>query len=969
MNLGLILKRVRREWRPFGILLISILLVTAFFSLSPLYVRAMVQSGLDLEFESLPDADLTLTSPTPYSAEAWDLVNAQLGALNGGVTRITRTGRAFGGFAYQYGEPTDEFTARSEFGHYLFAFSNMRDLFRVVDGRFPDRLAPPGSPERTAADEQERIDKGMDIYSRGDVEGVVTAVVAQSAGLEIGTRIAVGELPYLRRVIHIVGIVEVVNPDDPIWQTNRIALEGETVQGGGISLQESFNMAVIVPEGAYTDWLVEATRTDAGQRENNSFIWRIRLNTTAINADNVRDVQQRMNTLVSALAAEYPGLLDTNPLETRLDRYLDLVSNAEPPVILLSGAVLVLMLYHLVATVNLVLEGQIGEWASISSRGASTRQLLTMQAFSMLLLCLIGFAAGPVLALGVLHILARVGPLAAVTGDRPIIGGIPPNAFVLSAIAAVLAVIMLTLPAIPAARRSLAQFKQESARPGASPFWARYGLDLILIVLGLAFVARLLFFVGGDFSETLNTLVNSPSRLISLLLESANSTGGLSDPLNLLAPALLLTGAALLWLRIFPLIMHLFGTVARRSGGLTAPLSTWNVERDPGRYAQLVLLLIGTLALGTAALALGATRDAGAWAQAVNETGGAIRLDFTAIPADFDPNSVPNVTGSAQLTRIETPRRAGYTQHLLVGVDPNTLPDVFPETASVRALIGQEVAAERVFDRRSRGFVDDPIYPVIISARMAEDEGRVLRQDDLPLEVGQVGAIELKFADRSAVLRYRIVGIVSDFPTLSANQHFMLFDKAVLAQLDDQAPNQVWLTTPAALEPDAAMRARIAELPELSRQGIAWDRYNVLLREPLPAAVAGMFYAGFWVSLILSLLDFGFYLAMTIRRRSVGFAVLRALGWDARHLWNMLVAEQAALVIPALVVGVLLGVVLAYIVLPFLALVGGSTLQMPLVGLSALLIALLAGFALLSIGAAWYLRRLNVNQWLRVGEE
>jgi ABC-type antimicrobial peptide transport system permease subunit len=130
-----------------------------------------------------------------------------------------------------------------------------------------------------------------------------------------------------------------------------------------------------------------------------------------------------------------------------------------------------------------------------------------------------------------------------------------------------------------------------------------------------------------------------------------------------------------------------------------------------------------------------------------------------------------------------------------------------------------------------------------------------------------------------------------------------------------------------------------------------------------------MLYAGFLVSLLLSLLGFAFYLAVTVKRRSVGFAVLQALGWNARSLWTLLAAEQAALVIPALLIGILLGAALAYVILPFLALIGGQTLSISVANLAALFVALIIGFGVISVGAAWWLRRMSVNQVLRLGEE
>jgi ABC-type antimicrobial peptide transport system permease subunit len=228
-----------------------------------------------------------------------------------------------------------------------------------------------------------------------------------------------------------------------------------------------------------------------------------------------------------------------------------------------------------------------------------------------------------------------------------------------------------------------------------------------------------------------------------------------------------------------------------------------------------------------------------------------------------------------------------------------------------------------------------------------------------------VAQVDLPFADHTLILKYRIVGITRNFPSFADNQHFMVTDAGLLARaVSGSAPNQVWLEIPAR-QPSPELIATLGKLPVT----FAWDRYNELLREPLPAAIAGMLYAGFWVSLILGLLDFGFYLAVTARRRSLGFAVLQALGWNANNIWALLLAEQTALVIPALIVGTILGAVLAYVILPFLALTGGESLVVPGGGLIGLVITLLIGFAALLTGAAWWLKRLNVNQVLRLGEE
>jgi hypothetical protein len=961
MNLDLILKRVRHERRQLGVLFVSICFVTAFFALGPFYTRTTTQAGLGYELSQAKPSDqqVVYISPTPFTPDSWTLVNRELGTLNNGLVRISRTAGAVRGFDFNYGVPTTELSGRPGSNFHIFALSNMRSILKLVEGRWPERLAPPNSPERLASSVEEQIAKGVGIYSRGDVEAVLTPKVAHTMRMEIGSRFVVGELAENHVVVNVVGIVEPVDPNDPIWSTNSEAINGELLDVG--LSQHQFNMGLIIPEGAYTDWIAKATRSRSG--DNNTYVWQIALDLKQINADNFESVLSHLTTLESKLGSTYQGLSTLTTLPRLLSRYSDKIAATRGPVLLLSGAILLLMLYHLVSTVGLVLEQQTGEWSSLSSRGASMVQLVQMQALTVGLLCLLGFIIGPILAVFLIHILARVGPLTATSGGNAVLPGIPTLSYILSAVAAAASAIVLTVPAIRAARRSLAEFKQITARPPTRPAWARYWLDLVLIFLGIAFIARLLFFVSGDLGQTLALLASDPRQLIQLILDSATQTGGLADPLNLLGPALLLTGLALFWLRLFPALMRIIGLLIGRGNGLTGPLSVWNVERDPGHYAQLVLLLIGTLALGTAALSLTATRDSGAWSAARAATGGAVRLDLIkgANPDNLKLN-VSGVTGSSVLTRTASDFKAGSTQVFLVGVDPTALSKTFPETASALSpLIGKKSVNGNI--------------PVVISQRMAVEVGQAVRQDQQPLQVGSKSQLDILISGIRVTFSYQVVGIVRDFPSLSADQHFVVMDSAILTsvingQIDPQnaiAPNQVWLELQNR-QPSAELMA-LQKLPEIANAAYAWDVYNSLLREPLPAAIAGILYAGFWVSLILSLLDFGFYLAVTARRRSLSFAVLQALGWNVNNVWALLLAEQSALAIPALFVGVLLGAALAYIILPFLALTGGEALVLPIGSLIVLLITLLVGFGVLLVSAAAWLHRLNVNQVLRLGEE
>ncbi|MDW8299428.1 MAG: ABC transporter permease, partial [Anaerolineae bacterium] len=980
MNLSLALRRARRSWRQLAVLLFAVSLVTAFFALPPLYVRATVQAGLRFTLDSAPPESLTLEliNPQPFAPSDWTFITSQLGNLVSSLTRISRSASAFGGFRYLYGEPTTELTPRSEFAFHAYAFSDLESRLRVVEGRLPRRLPPPDSPERQALTEEERIDKGIGMYSTGDVEAVIGVEAARQSGYGVGTRFAIGEFAANRVVVHVVGIVEAADPDDLVWQGNRRALEGEVIQVGLTGRQ--YQLAFIVTEGAYSDWVAKATQT-VRRSENNSYVWLIRLNSAAVTADTLSSVRERLKFVVDKLTADYRGLLSANPLLRELDRYADQVARTEPPIILLAGAVLLLMLYHLVTTVSLYLETQAEEWAALSSRGASVWQLARLQMFTMLTLCAIGAILGAPLAFILLNVLWRISPLGTAQVSAPI-AGIPVNAYLLSTLAALAAFVMLSLPALPAARRSLAQFKQLVARPPQRPIWRRYALDIVLTAVGLGFIARLLFFVEGDLGQTLSLLLNEPTALIGQIVDGAARTGGLADPFNLLGAGLLLSGMALLWLRLFPALIRLIGLFSRRSNGLTAPLSVWTVERDPSHYAQLVLLLIGTLALGTAALGLSNTREIGAWSAARAATGGAIRvtLDGREPPDLAAWRALSQVRDATSVLRVESIQQAGTVSYALLGVPLESFRQTFPETAHLLAsLQGQDIALQRTFNRQTGRHTETLVAPAIISERLAREVGAAQRTDRQPLRIGDTANVQVLLPNNTRwTVHFRVVSVVREFPSLGAAQQFLILDQGHLGRLIfaepavglvvRPVPNEVWLDLPQGA-PGEALKAQIAAQKGYQSALYAWDRYAELLREPLPAAVAGMLYAGFWVSLLLSLLDFSFYLAVTARRRALSFAVLRALGWNADNIWRLLAVEQATLIVPALAVGVVLGALLAYVILPFLTLFGGVALSLPLTGVIGVLAALTVGFGALVGVAAWWLRRLEINRVLRLGEE
>ncbi len=1088
MSWSLILRRMMRSRRDMIMLLAALSLVTGFFALGPLYLRALGESGLKYAVETARPRELTLTlrSDKPFDMADRPRIGETLGAVSNGVEALT----------VMEGVLCNNIQNNLCFGDAYFrayvpvAYERLTERFTLSEGRFP----------------------------AAENEIAITRVIADNQGLTLNTPILIYPDSPDEFTLIIVGIVEPVALDDRFWLNQNLLLYGQLIDV--TENFQRFDMGVIVTEAAYE------SQIRAIAPGNTRYDWYVETNTDALRAASLDQLATSFDTLERYFRSADPEFELAGGLYTLVTRYITDLRAVEGTLILCAVGVLVLLFYQLMMTTALILERQSLEWSAISSRGGSTAQLIRMQAGTMTILALMAFLIGLPVAFVILMLVGIFSPLSAVIASGTVLTTLPPLSVILCAAAALTAVVALTIPAIPAARTSLLRLKQSISRPPLAPVWTRYFVDFTLIALGVFLLLRLYFLFGGT---SLEEFVRDPSALLRVITaNTAQNTGLLNDPFNLAAAAVLITGLILFWLRLFPLFMRLLGALTSRSNGLAAPLALWNIARDPGHYAQLVMVMIGTLAIGTTSLVLAATHDAGAWNTARFTTGNdaAVTFELEAPPADvFGVEQPPEL-----LLRTQTvePREIAVTQIFGISAERfealgGTINDAPTQTAGIalpedaRAItvqvlvephpdgaINTRIAVEVVnqlgvprtirmttadetvtgefvpytaelpddphlpfrligFRFQSRAadseysgvedhilFLDDPAYltadgsAVIIddfersaitdwlwgenrfgvpgtnrglfasasrsqqvsgqySLRAQITVAQIGAQFDEPLlqarpltveqyipiivspetaivltdrelTPGSRGELTLNMREGARTLRYEVAAIVPAFP--SAGDRFLIASADALIPFLNAAAvpqryyglNTAWLTLPdRLLDPDT--RSRIEALPGAVDTSEAWTIYNLLVRQPLPNAVVGVLYAGFWVSLALALLDFGFYLAMTVSRRATSFAVLRAFGWQRAQVWGLLILEQAALVIPALVIGLGLGVMLAYLLAPFLALFGDETLRFPMTQIGVLFAVLIIGFAALLSASAVIISRVGVGQTLRSGEE
>lgn len=1110
----MIFKRLWRERRTMSILLLSLCLVTAFLALGPLYVRAVAGSEFNVRVANSSQQIFRIDIQNNDPLDDGYIFDAIENTVAGSVSHVRRYDTT-NTWLCDYEDITPDLDRASPQGCYRpYLYHEFETLFTLIDGRFAQ-----DTPQQETIDLEVMITAGMTDLNRTYVGQIL-------------------DLSGLRA--EVVGMVEPTIPmGDPFWVgMTTFDVVNTPMDAAGINTRP--DISVVVTSDGWSQLANSAIPVDAFQ-----YSWRLTVDKDVVNFANLDEFEASVARLFSEMRTEYPQIYFRSLLEPLITAFRAGVQAAQGPITILSFIVMVLMVYNLITIATLILEQQRQEWAMISSRGGSSLQLGWIQFVSVLIPGFMAFVIGPLLAYGILIVLSFVGPQAEILNAGEL-GVIPRESVLLSLIAALVAIVALTLPAIPAARKSLLYLQRGISRPPVRPVWARYGLDLLFILLGIAFLLRMYGLSGeGD----LGALLRDPAELVRVI-GAQSVSGNMSDPFNLAGPVILFAGLALLWMRLFPLLMRGISLLIHRSRGLTMRLALWTVERDPGHYAQLVLLLIGTLALGTASLALSATLLTGARTIALNEVGADVRVQT--IPADadnrFDYTAIDGVTASVPLIVAEVAAGRDIT---LVGVDVDRadqfpqmaetlapikdypeidlggvmLPDdtaqiqldvlaispsdgedtiqtviglslvdgmgipyqatmtvadptltgefqthTFDLTASARVgpwrLIGVQFNTEQesrefehtvVLDNLRVITPDEEILlndfepdtlerwrwsrtagqsietaslsltqetttegttalivrhkivrvgpttrypllqwrpviaraiPVIVSRAFSENYGlrSGLRR---PLEVNDRLTTEFQLLDGfqqayiSSIsltntpieISYEVLAVVDSFPLFEPDEVYMITSVSALQSQVNQIvranqffePNVFLLNLREDVSVDIVRDDIDATSGVLTIQ-FATTRFEEIQREPLSNAITGILFAGFWVSLGLSLIDFAFYMFVTVQRRAGSFGTLQALGWPRRSILYLLVTEQSAFITPALFIGVFIGIGLAYLILPLLVLLGGTQLNVPLDQIILLVIILVAAFTFILMLTWWYLRRTNLNQVMRFGE-
>ena len=313
-------------------------------------------------------------------------------------------------------------------------------------------------------------------------------------------------------------------------------------------------------------------------------------------------------------------------------------------------------------------------------------------------------------------------------------------------------------------------------------------------------------------------------------------------------------------------------------------------------------------------------------------------------------------------------------------VDASELRDAqsAPEVREVRA--GLETLLELSFDTgASTATSEDPVtfsirpgpnevpaaIPALATGGFLEDTGT---------EVG--GTVALGPGEPELAL----TGSVRGFPTLPPETGGVVVDlPTYLAAVflgSGGAPRPTEWLVDAAPGRERVVAQVLRAAPYSSAEVV--DRVGMtdrLTRDPVALGISGALSLGFVAAAVFAVVGFAVSAAVSTSERTTEFAVLRSLGLSSRQLSGWLALEGGITVLLALVGGVLLGGLVAWLVLPFVSLAGEGGRPFPevVVELPWEAVALLAGGLLVVLALVvgvqlLLLRRLALAPALRAGE-
>ena len=466
------------------------------------------------------------------------------------------------------------------------------------------------------------------------VEGAIPSEAADAFRLEVGDSIDFAPSLGLTKKIT-AEIVGIFGPDDPTsdyWTTMGVyvapaplafQVEAELESGPEVitDITGSFIPAVGVPLGvqpnpntpAFPLFTIDSAMTTALERvfpgAQGKSTWHVSVSTERLKDLPISEARDRLLGFEQAVLEAIPGAsVSTGPIRGLTDEGQRSNFFSKIPVVLLFALLVATALVFLAMMVSHLVEARDSDAALLRNRGVRFTDLLQLYTLEGLLLVVVATAVGALIAFVGVAVAGLLPFFQSLTDGSPLPVGVSASSIAASTGVGLLCLVIFVVSGVLRARQGLLDYGRRTSRPPTASLFQRSYLDVALLAIG-----------GFMFWE-----LHSRGQFVS---------GGILkdvevDETLLVAPILLLIAVALLFSRLFPLVVrflggesptivhvYTFAALAAAGGALVAELEEISIAVKVG--LPVLLIALGGVYWATQTAGLSSRRLVGLLVQAV----------------------------------------------------------------------------------------------------------------------------------------------------------------------------------------------------------------------------------------------------------------------------------------------------------------------------------------------------------------
>lgn len=768
--------------------------------------------------------------------------------------------------------------------------------------------------------------------------------------------------------VKIVGIWQPRNDNDLYWFTPAAA----------------YSDVFFVPEET---WQLLVNRPPAEFVEQAG--WYAAYDGSGVQSNNTAQITNGITTVTSEMGQLLPGVeLYRSPLNQLQQQQIE-VRQLTVTLLLFGVPLISLLLAFVWQIAGLLVARQELEIAVLRSRGVTRLQLLGMSVVEGGMIALFALFAGIPLsllvarAIGLTQSFLRFGEL-----------NIPEpqlltQSWLHGGLIAAFAIPAVVFPALKLTRNSIVTLRQSQARQNLPPWIERYFIDLLLFIP--AWYGYQQLSVGG-----------------SIAVPGLENEGGLDDPfrnpLLLLAPALFIGASTLFAIRIFPRIITFIAHIVQRTPGIVGISALRQLARNPGNLRGPTLLLILTISLATFTASMARTLDQYSVDRANYRSGADYRLlpstmigtsvDISGdIPNLPDPDLLMGRTLLSSATGEQSPIVSLEYLYVPVsdfaqiqGIEAATLvaPSKIDMTINGTAKSGVMYAidpttfASVVADTWRSDFDVQSLGEIINSMNVNIDDAIISQRlaDELNIKIGDRFDVVVDSLGSRRTISIVVTNVISFMPTLyNEGPYFVLTNyEHITNELGGKYMYEIWLRSDGSDNLQSvqasAFRNSLRVLPYTPSAFV-----NAEILQPQRQGLFGLLSIGFVATGIMSMIGMLAYILLTLRKRSVEFGVLRAIGISQTALRLTLSLEQLITIGFSTVLGLTIGAITSILYLPFLKVSQGVYPETPpftvvFAGYDTGLIALaaIALMGLIIVLELFVIQRMRIGEAVKLGE-